>query len=247
MRRFILAFVALLLSGLASDAGSREIVADLSSHEIEITAGFDGAELLLYGHDTGAADVIVIVRGPSAPTDVRKKSRVAGIWMNQAEVAFPQAPGFYFVAATERLRAAGELDSVLKETGLGARYLGLAAAGNVSPKLADEFRHALIELRGRQQLYSMEPALVEMRKDGLFRTTVSFPAATPVGKYTVTVYHVADGWPVAGDSTPLLVRKAGFGAFVYDFAHEHPPLYGMIAILVALSAGWFAGWVFRRA
>jgi uncharacterized protein (TIGR02186 family) len=246
LRRFILALAILLLPGLAADVSAREIAADLSSHEIEITAGFDGAELLLYGHDAHAADVIVIVRGPPAPTAVRKKARVAGIWINQAEVEFPQAPGFYFVAATEGLRAAGELDSVLQETGLGARYLGLAASGGTNPELADEFRRALIELRGRQQLFSTEPALVEMRKDGLFRTKVPFPAATPVGQYTVMVYHVAGGWPVAGDSTPLQVRKAGFGAFVYDFAHQHPPLYGIIAILVALGAGWFGGWAFKR-
>ncbi len=228
-------------------AAAREIAADLSDHSIEITAGFDGAELLLFGHDADASDVIVIVRGPDAPTSVRRKERVGGIWINQTEVDFPSAPSFYFVAATDGMSASGDLENILEETGLGARFLGLAAkSSDVNSKLVDEFRAALIELRGRQQLYATKPGRIDMRADGLFRTYVPFPAATPVGQYTVTVYHIVDGWPVAGTSTPLQVRKAGFGAFVYEFAHAYPALYGVIAILVALGAGWFGGWVFRR-
>lgn len=248
--RRLLAHAILMLALLtaASPAAAREIAADLSSHEIDITAGFDGAELLLFGHATSQADVLVIVRGPDAPVSVRRKERVAGIWVNGMEVAFDKAPGFYFVGVTEGLKTEeGELDSILQSTGLGARFLDLeTSAPDVDGATVKAFRDALVELRTRQSLYSAEPGLIVMRKDGLFRTTVPFPDDTPVGEYTVSVYHVIDGWPTAAASTPLKVRKAGFSAFVYQIAHDEPVLYGLIAILVALGAGWFAGWAFRR-
>ncbi|MEQ9123186.1 MAG: TIGR02186 family protein [Alphaproteobacteria bacterium] len=231
----------------AIPAAAREIAADLSSHRIEITAGFDGAELLLYGHDEHRADVMVIVRGPEQSVEVRKKERVAGIWVNRQEVRFEDAPVFYFVGVTDGLRAGGTLDSVLQETGLGARFLNpKVSSDTANPRLAAEFRDALVELRSRRQLYAAEPGRIAMRPDGLFRVTIPFPAATPVGVYKVTVYHVVDGWPIAGAITPLEVHKAGFGAFVYKVAHEEPFLYGLIAILVAIGAGWLGGQAFRR-
>lgn len=233
--------------GLSRAATATQIAADLSEHEIVITAGFDGAELLLFGHDDAAGEVIVIVRGPDAPIAVRKKERVAGVWVNQEEVAFDAAPGFYFVGVTDGLRSAGALDKVLSETGLGAQFLSLGAGtAGKDPAVVDEFRKALIELNARRQLYAATPGLIRMRADGLFRTSVPFPAATPVGAYTVTVYHISDGWPVSATTTPLMVRKSGFGAFVYNVAHDLPLLYGAIAILVAAGAGWLAGWAFRR-
>jgi hypothetical protein len=44
----------------------------------------------------------------------------------------------------------------------------------------------------------------------------------------------------------LQVLKSGFEDQVYSFAHDRAALYGLIAIAVALVAGWFAGYVFRK-
>ena len=244
--------LAAVLAGLAAVltanlAPAREIAADLSSHQIQITAGFDGAELLLFGHDARAGSVIVIVRGPPKAVSVRQKERVAGIWMNQSAVTFSQAPGFYYVAVTDDLRKDGTLEAIMSGAGLGTRYLGLRQDNNAADsKQIEAFRSALIEIMARSALYAREPGAITMRPDGLFRTTVPFPSTTPVDAYTVTVYHVEGGTPVAGATTPLLVNKAGFGAWLYDFAHDEPALYGVVAILVALGAGWFGGWAFRR-
>lgn len=246
-RTFGMTLAAMAAWACATTATAREIAVDLSSHEIEITAGFDGAELLLFGYADSQADVMVIVRGPDGPVEVRQKERVAGVWINQQQVAFTSAPGFYFVGVTDGLAAGGELEAILSDTGLGAHYLDLPTnPPNIEADTVETFRHALVELRKRQNLYSAQPGRIIMRDDGLFRTNVPFPAGTPVGEYTVSVYHVVDGWPTAGASTPLQVRKAGFSAFVYRIAHTEPVLYGIIAILVALGAGWFAGWAFGR-
>ena len=238
--------LALILSALIplTFAKAQQIATDLSSHEIEINAGFDGAELLLFGHEGNTEDILVIVKGPEFSTTVRRKERVGGIWVNKTEVLFESAPGFYFVAATPNLNADGRIETIFVETGLGARYLGLNA--KTETNLSETFRGALIELKTRAKLYSDSPETVQIRPDGLFRVKIPFPASTPVGTYSVTVYQVADGWPVAGASTPLAVRKVGFSAYVFDLAHNQPLIYGIIAIAIALSAGWLGGLAFRR-
>ena len=99
---FILALVA---AATLARAATAQIAYDLSKHQIEITSGFDGAELLLFGYEQKGAEVVVIVRGPPETISVREKERTAGIWINQDEVTFKNAPSFYFVATTEGLRA----------------------------------------------------------------------------------------------------------------------------------------------
>ena len=225
-------------------AKAQQIATDLSSHEIEISAGFDGTELLLFGYEGNTEDILVIVKGPEFSTTVRRKERVGGIWVNKTEVLFESAPGFYFVAVTPNLNADGQIETIFAETGLGARYLGLNATAETN--LSEIFRRALIELKTRAKLYSDTPGTVQIRPDGLFRVKIPFPASTPVGTYSVTVYQVVDGWPVTGASTPLVVRKAGFSAYVFDLAHNQPLVYGIIAIAIALSAGWLGGLAFRR-
>jgi uncharacterized protein (TIGR02186 family) len=80
----------------------------------------------------------------------------------------------------------------------------------------------------------------------LFRTRIYFPSNVPTGTYTVEVFLVRDGNVVSAQSTPLVISKIGFGAELFDFAHRHPALYGILAVLVALAAGWLAGVAFRR-
>ena len=58
---------------------------------------------------------------------------------------------------------------------------------------------------------------------------------------------VLDGGAIVDRTdTPLQVRKTGFEANVFEFANQRSAIYGVIAILIALAAGWFAGIVFRN-
>src|SRR5581483_2665632 len=87
MRRVLVLALLLLLPLPAS---AKDIVADLIVHRIEITSGFSGAELTLFGAIEGKGDVIAVVHGPSAPgggllggtVDVRRKVRSFGIWVS---------------------------------------------------------------------------------------------------------------------------------------------------------------------
>jgi hypothetical protein len=44
----------------------------------------------------------------------------------------------------------------------------------------------------------------------------------------------------------MFVSKVGVGADIYDFAHQWAAVYGLIAILLAVGAGWAAGAIFRK-
>src|SRR3954469_6878606 len=92
------ALLVLSLLCWGSAARAEGLVADLTSHLIAITTGFTGASVVLFGATDGPGDVIVAIRGPEREMTVRRKSRVAGIWVNTQEVTFGNLPSFYALA-----------------------------------------------------------------------------------------------------------------------------------------------------
>ena len=231
---------------LAAPARAQTVVADLSAHEIKISTGFAGADLLLFGVAENESDVLVTVSGPDNQVVVRKKNRVSGLWINTESVPFDSVPGFYHVAATQGLSQA-DLDDLLQQNGVGFRYLNLAPAADIGPLKANMFRRALIRRHETLDLYTEAPGRITFVGDSLFRTQVPFPANVPVGQYRVNVYRVGeDGWVTSTTSIPLIVRKVGLEASVYRFAHDYPAFYGVFAILIAGMAGYGAGMLFGR-
>lgn len=233
-----------LCAAAAQAAGP--LVADLSSPEVAITTGFTGTDVLLFGAIEGGGDVVVVVRGPERREIVRRKVRVAGIWVNGDAMAFDGAPAFYRIASTRPLR---ELipASTLAARRIGARRLDIRPVGAAAAADAPAFREALLRNKMRAGLYGDGPARVRMVDGRLFRTNVLFPANVPTGAYSVETHLVRDGEIVNIETTPLTVRKVGLGASIYGFAHRRSALYGVVAVAVAMLAGWIAGVLFRKA
>ncbi len=246
MKRALLAAAAAGALAMAMPAVGEELVVDLSGSMVAITTGFVGSDLLLFGATEGAGDVVVVVRGTQGDERVRRKGKIAGIWVNRDEMIFNSVPGTYLVAASrpvdEILVAAEQFDNQI-----GSANLRLDARDTARPLIEVEaFREALIRNKQRRGLYRSDVGKVHFVDNRLFRTSIHFPANVPVGTYVVDVYLAQGGRVTSSKTTLLEVRKFGFEARVYDLAHRHSLAYGVLAILIAAMAGWFAGVVARE-
>ena len=242
------AAAAALLVGFGAPAAAQSpppLETDLSTDRVAIATGYAGAELVLFGTRRGEGEIVAIVRGPPTAHVVRKRVRVAGLWMNRESRTLRDAPGYYAVAASAPLEAIAN-DAFLAAHRIGAERLMLDADGAPSAD-ADEFRAALVRDRRRAGLYADHVTPVAFVGPSLFRATFRLPAAAPVGAYEATVHLLRDGTLVATDTMRLSVTKTGVGRAVYDYAHEQPVLYGLAAVLLALLGGWLAAAAFRRA
>ena len=239
----ILTAILVLLVG--ARARAQAIVADLSAHEIAITAGFSGTELLLFGATDGEGDVIVVVRGPATTMSVRRKSRVLGIWINTESLRFRDVPSFYRVASSRPIDAI-TTPGMRQRHQIGIDAVRAEPTRNFAPAKLAEFRAGMIRNKVRQELWGDTPETIFFLGPKLFRTTIRFPANVPTGVYNVEVFLLKDGREVGGQTTPMRVKKTGVGAAVYDFAHRNAALYGLAAVLVAVAAGWSASTAFRR-
>lgn len=240
-------FIVCLLVTLTGPASAAPaLVADLSRDQIDITTSFTGTRLLLFGATDGAGDVIVVVRGPDRREIVRQKERTVGIWVNRQSITFDSVPGYYFQASTKAL---GEIapNATLKKLKIGTGHLPIRVGGTVSQQDAKKYRAALIRLKQDQKLYTAAAATVRFVGGGLFRTELRFPVNVPTGAYTAEIYLFRDGKPISVAKKKLSVRKAGIEAAIFNFAHQNSASYGIVAVVLALFAGWLGGAVFRKA
>lgn len=246
--------LALLLGLLAIPAAAQpRLVTDLSQSRIDISYRFAGAELLIFGaiqYPGGRAPadppgIAVVLRGPADAITVREKERVAGIWINTTSTRFESTPGYYAVATTR------PIDDLLDERNaaiyeIGLRNLQLSPTTAADPDLTNHFESGLISLRQREGLFVEQPYGVQVTDKVLYRARLPIPSAVPVGNYQAEIYLIGNGEVRARSTAPVIIDKTGFERGIYVFAHEHSFLYGISAVVLALSMGALAGTLGKR-
>lgn len=221
------------------------LITDLSSHLIAITSSFTGTELLLFGAIDEPGEVIVVVRGPTATTVVRRKRPTLGFWLTRRSESFDNVPSYYAVASTKPLEAIAPA-SLLQRLQIGAEHLRFRYLGAHEPDEARDYHRSIVRLKTRDGLYRENIGAVDFLGPKLFRTEISFPSTVPVGTYQTEVYLIRDNRIVAAQSTPLFIDKQGVEQEVFDFSRQEPAVYGLVAVLLAVFSGWLAAVVFRR-
>lgn len=252
------ALLLILLAGPLAAQPSPRLVTDLSQSRIDISYRFAGAELLIFGaiqYPGGRIPdeppgIAVVLRGPSDPITVRRKARVAGIWMNTEALRFESTPGFYAVATTKPVRELlDERNAAIYEIGL--QHLQLSPATAADPETTRSFQDGLIKLRTGEQLFVEQPYGVQVTDRVLYRARIPIPSAVPVGNYQAEIYLIGSdskgrGRVLARSTAPVIIDKSGFERGIYVFAHENSFLYGLMAIAMALGMGWAAGQLGRQ-
>ncbi|WP_199556378.1 TIGR02186 family protein [Sandaracinobacteroides hominis] len=249
MKRLLL----LLLFLAAPLQAEPRLVTDMSQSRIDISYRFAGAELLIFGaiqYPGGIAPeeapgIAVVLRGPMEPLTVRKKARVAGIWVNTEAVRFESAPGFYAVATTKPVRdLLDERNAAIYEIGL--QHLQLSPATATDPETTGTFQDGLVALRTSENLFVEQPYGVLVTDRVLYRARLPIPSAVPVGNYQAEIYLILDGKVRARSTAPVIIDKTGFERDLFVFAHKHSFFYGLLAVMLALLMGWVAGEIGRR-
>ena len=246
MRRALLALLLLVALALRAPAGNAQpLVADLSSHLIAITTGFTGTEVVLFGAVEQPGDVVVVVRGPEGPVTVRRKERLLGLWANGSSVTFTGVPSFYDVAASRPLEEIASHDLLARQR-IGVDQMNFVAVGNVSDTARAIFHAALLREKQAAGLFPLVTGRVLFVGRQLFRTNVTLPPDVPTGAYQVSVYLFRNGQIAGAQTTPLLVSQSGVSADIQDFAYRRSLLYGLVAVTLAVMAGWLGSIIFRR-
>jgi uncharacterized protein (TIGR02186 family) len=218
---------------------------------VAITATFDGRDILVFGAvkrdgppDPRPLEVVITVSGPLTPVMVREKERRFGLWINTAAVAVDAAPSFYAVASS------APLDQALSETEDLRHAITIPrvirSVGNEVEDAA-AFTEALIRIRAGEGLYRVMDSAVLFTEETLFRVEIALPANLIEGAYDTRIFLTRDGTVVDAYETAIEVRKVGIERWLFNLSRERPLIYGLLAIALAVGAGWgaqalFQGW-----
>lgn len=244
--------------GLAGQGPKEKVEADISTRSVEVTAGFTGHEILVFGSidrnqqpgdEKGFYDIVVVVEGTPFPVVVRHKSDVAGIWINTSSVTFASVPSYYAIASTKPIEEiAGP--KVLDETAIGFAHIKMTPAPGYQWKFQEGelagFKAAVIRLKQKQGLYVVQAKEgVTFIGRSLFRATIALPANVPVGPLVARVYLFRDGEVLSAHIARVTLERAGVERLLHDFAFRFPFTYGMFAVILAVVSGLLASAFFR--
>jgi uncharacterized protein (TIGR02186 family) len=255
MRRALLTLllVCAALFVLPSPVGSgraqaEDLVSGISQDIIQITSSYTGTDIVVFGaieraQNAQGRDVVVVVRGPDEPMTVRRRDRVAGVWVNRDAAQFEGLPSYYYLASTEPVARIAPHD-VLTRYGIGLQSLRPSVIG--SHHDPEPFRQAAIRYHQRRRLYTESPGSIDFLSESLFRTSVPVPAGVTRGQYNVEVYLFRDGDVVSAQSTPLFVDATGLERRLFNMAHDAPLSYGLACVFMAVLLGWISSVLFRR-
>lgn len=245
MRRALLSLLFFCASTALAQQPSLQLlspmVADISQDKVEIHSSFTGLQLLIFGAKNQPGDLVIVVRGPESDVVLRRKERIAGMWMHTDQEKYMHLPMFYGYASTRPLNVVAP-STTLRALGIGAEATALAS--NVRSRTL--FTTALLDQLSRYRLWQAPFGDITFFGESLFKAKINLPDRLPRGNFTAEVYLFDRGQLVGFQTIPLTTYKTGFDARVYDNAQKNPWFYGITAILMALSGGWLAHRLFNR-
>lgn len=250
----VLRALLLGLAGLAGMAAAQDapevrpeerIVLGLSSDRVAITATFDGSSILVFGAvrrdapppEGAPLEVAVAVSGPLRPLTVRRAERVGGIWINRGAAEVDAAPSFYAIATTSPFR---EVLSDTEDLRFGVSIPRAIRAVGTGVEDRQDYLDALIRIRTRAGTYRLVEGGVDLEEDTLFRARIDLPANLVEGDYEVRIFLARGGRVVDSYDTEIAVRKVGIERWLYALSVDRPFAYGILALAVAVGAGWGA-------
>jgi uncharacterized protein (TIGR02186 family) len=242
------------VAALAAAPGDTEekVIAGLSQSHVSITTDFAGSEIFVYGAIKREApvpqgwplDVIIAVTGPQESAIVRRKERKFGIWVNDAGVKVDAAPSLYAVATT------GPFRDIISYTDdfrykVGIENLVSFIGDPDDTEFKEGYPEALVRLRRAAGIYFEITEGIKVIDETLFETRIKLPANLVEGDYKVRIFLLREKSVVDMFESSIEVRKVGLERWIYTMAQEQSAIYGLLSILVALTAGWLASAFFR--
>ncbi|MGO4682958.1 TIGR02186 family protein [Hyphomicrobium sp. 2TAF46] len=260
MLRLLCAMIVLMFAMTGSvladspDRPKENVEADASTRQVAITSSFTGTEILVFGTvensvqpspEAGTYDIIVVVEGQPAPAVVRKKSRVAGIWINTTSMQFAVVPSYYAIASTRPIDEIAD-KAFLDTHQIGFDHIRMAPSGEGDADATENFRQALIRLKEQQRVYVKRDFGVTFIGRSLFRSTIALPPNVPVGPLTAKVYLFKEGKILGQYESRVSLNREGIERFIHNFAISQPLAYGLTTVLLAVAAGLAAAFAFRK-
>jgi hypothetical protein len=234
---------ACILNGWSTETA----VLEVSPQRIEIDSFYHGTELTANCVVPVRSNFALVLRSQSREHELSLKGRAGPLWMNVGTITIKGAPEMYCLAiSTEKEE---DLSSVEVLAGYNIGYETLQRSVKVEAENADgnAMFWEFVKLKESEGLYrTIRNVERESRDAGSDRFSIAFqiPPSIAPGEYTISLYSFDRGQVLTNTSSKLVVKKVGLPAKISELAFRHSVLYGILAVVVAASAGLATGYMF---
>jgi uncharacterized protein (TIGR02186 family) len=213
---------------------------------VDVGTFYRGAKVQVSANVARCDGAVLILQAGNRSVTLNRKGRVAGVWLNVAQVKVSNVPDVYILAASDRLEDICSPE-VRQQLGLGLDFLrGQMKFTCEKPLTGSEFDEFL-KLKSSSGTYNTD-VTIKLAPAGAGRQEVSavlpIPATIPPQTYNVLLYCFIDGKPVERGVGTLIIERVGLARFMANLAHEKAALYGVLAIVVAMVVGIGMGVIF---
>ena len=221
---------------------------DLSDQEIEIQTNFNGKEVIIFGLTEPQFDTIITIKGPKKDTKVSKKERLFGFWFNTKKIIYKELPSIFFIATSNPINEIlNDVTITKKALFFEQMIINLVTQRNFNftkQNKLEVWNKNIIEIKKELNLYKEYELKIIDNK--LFQTKVFFPSNTIPGSYNVDIYQIKNKIILSEKNKKIMIKKAGIGNKIFQFAHNQPAVYGILCIVFAVFAGLMGATIFRR-
>ena len=215
---------------------------------IDIGAFFKGAKVEISAEIPECDGVVVELEGKTEDMVLNKKGKRAFLWLNVAQIIAKNAPSVYILASSDTL------EKVCSEKELEKELLGYVSLRHKIvfesdvPLTGQEFDE-FIKLKEHNGSYNInniihfDPNATGRQK---VNTTLDIPSFISAGDYEVFLYCFKNGNLIKKASANFLIEESGLTLFIKNLAFKNPAMYGIFAIIIALSAGIIIGIIFNK-
>jgi hypothetical protein len=238
----------------------------VSPEAIQMGAFYNGAKMRIEGTAPSGSQVLVIIRGEEHDELFNKKGRVGPIWVNTDRIHVAFTPSLFLsfsgADATALLDPSSieayQLDEQAIKNRLASRShckcdttvrhhtrsgaIAKCAGVEPDPQYRELIRSYYLALKSRQGRYQTHLNAVRMvnatADDSRYSLDFDWPRSAPPDSYQVEVYACKNRSVVARTTAQLRVVEVGFPEQMATLAGGHPTVYGLIAVLAAVLAGF---------
>jgi uncharacterized protein (TIGR02186 family) len=238
-----IALAAFLLPFLAwADSA---IVNEPETNHVDITADFAGAEVKTYGVIDGPGDLIIKITGPRQDVTLSREVKWGPLWIGGGKVNVARAPSLLYLYATKPIA------SILPPAEQDKYQLRLEGVRIwIEPQLlenaVDAWRQAFFRLKEKEGRYLEDDHAIKVIRNRLILSDIALPGDTQIGKYEIETLLVKSGKVVGHDVSHFEVRQIGIELSVWNAAHDHSWLFGIVCTLAAMVLGFTMNAVSHR-
>lgn len=239
--RFVTLLLLFVISPLDANAKpSNSFAVGLASNHIDVTVGFDGSSIELFGDRRDKKAVVaVVIEGPKKNVTIWQKAKVMGTWINRHYVTFKEIPTYYHYAiSADNIGKA--LSRVMTKNAIGheALFNKVNNDKNKNRKNISVFQDALLNKNYDLGVYFEKPAEIKFINDNFFHISFDVPPSAPTGDYKIHSFLIKNGKVVNHATDSLKVEQVGLNAFIYNSARDYSFAYALICIFLAMFFGW---------